>query len=57
MATASHKIIIALFLFISAFINLASPLDYQIDGQRKTLELLDKRMAKLNLNIAAKTSL
>ena len=49
MAVKSHKIVVVLFLSVSAFVNLAAPLDYNIDGQRKSLELLDKRMAKSNL--------
>lgn len=42
MARQSHKFIIILFLGVSAFTNLAAPLDFHIDGQRKSLELLEK---------------
>lgn len=42
MSKTYQTFIVALFLGVSSFVSIAAPLDYNIDGQRKTLELLDK---------------
>ena len=52
MANEFQTFIVVLFLSVSAFVNLTAPLDYNIDGQRKTLELLEKkRMVKSEMYI------